>query len=418
MKMGTEMGQQRKIRHQEIRELMLTNKMDQALNGFHETIKTFGPHIGLLCDLAGFYYESDRFEECNDTVDLVCQEYQKAEAILSMASKHKTALMLAKFYEERAEIAEALKWLAKATQFCETQNDRKWVFVNELRLLSYFGLVNDLQKKYLVVLELVKTETSLVIETLHGLLWAEWALFGYHHAINRWNELQGCDLHRLDQRLIARDFIEISILSQPKADELSVLQAQGLLKGIDKTCYDQVLLFRLENIKTPSSLMDLDGSKLSLMMRLRLLILFCKQETDSLKKIEHLKKFSFLIGYLTPASQELFRRIQPTMDETKFILSLHAPAKKLKCQSPALDMKVTSLQLKLLKSFSEKNNLSLDQVAENLWGGDSSESIYHRLRMLIYKLNEQLYGQLGLKPFEITKNSISLNPNVQIEIRQ
>lgn len=408
----------RQLRHQEIRTLMVSGELDQAIVEFHEAITTHGSHVGLLCDLAGCYYELGRFHECDQIVDLICEEYEKAEHLLSNTSKRRTALMLAKFFEEGAKVAEALQWLTKAQEYCETLDDKKWIAINELRLLSYFGLKKDLQKRYVTVLELYNKEDSLKIEVLHGLCWAEWALFGYTHAVQRWRELQKYQMNDIDRRLVARDFIEISILARAPSNQVDLGLACAILSDADKIDYDKALLSQMERTQHRASRVDSSEElQLSLMMRIRLLLLMLKQESDGLRKIEYLKKFSFLVGCLSPASQELFGRIQPTVEGSKFILSLHVSNKKLICQNPGFEIKMTSLQVKLIKSASKNRTLSLDQVSNELWGCDSSESIYHRLRMLIYKLNEQIHAELGIKLLEIKKEGISLHLDVQIEIK-
>ena len=408
----------RQRRHQEIRASMVSGDLDQAILEFHEVITTYGSHVGLLCDLAGCYYESGRFQEFEQVVDLICKEYQDAEHSLSPDSKRRTATMLAKFFEERADVAGALQWLTKAQEFCETQDDKKWIAINELRLLSYFGLKKDLQKRYLTVLELYNKEDSLKIEVLHGLCWAEWALFGYTHAVQRWQELQKYEMNDLDKRLMARDFIEISLLAGASPTQVEFGQACAILSNADKIDYDKALLSQIESTRSQTSRVDSsEQARLSLMMRIRLLILLARQESDGLRKIEYGKKFSFLVGHLSSASQELFGRIQPAVEGGKFILTLQVSNKKLICPTPEFEMKMTGLQMKLIKSISKNRTLSLDQISNELWGCDNSESIFHRLRMLIYKLNDQVYAELCIKLLEVKKEGISLHLNAQIEIK-
>lgn len=416
-------SQQRKESHQAIRKIAIQNP-EQAIPLFQNTLEEMGPHLGLLCDYAGCYYELGRFQECWNLTQQIAKEYFELETLLSQDSKRRTALMLSKFFEEMAEPAQALQWLGRAFDLCTSEEERKWILANELRLLSYFGIKKDLQKKYLLLLEIYNSSTTLKVEILHALSWTEWALFGFQHASQRWEELLKIPLNLMDRRLVHRDYLEMMILSginvadinQAKAKD----QAQSELKSLQQLDYDTALLSLLSDFKMELKNLQWDSLKLSTMMRLRLLLLLFPQfQQQPDQQLEILKKFNFIVSSLSFESQNFFKKILPSISKTdKVVMTLPVVKKILVCSHPQLEMKLTSLQHKLLTNLNQGNIYSLEKVSEILWASEANESIYHRLRMLIYKLNQDIESKTGIKPFEIRKSQLELNPKIIFRVNE
>lgn len=97
----------------------------------------------------------------------------------------------------------------------------------------------------------------------------------------------------------------------------------------------------------------------------------------------------------------MFKKIAPTLEEEGFVdLTILSGDKKITSRKLGFSLAITSLQLKFLVVFREQNEHTLDAIALKLWGEKCSENIYHRIRMLAYKLNEELEAKTGLTPFE------------------
>ncbi|MGZ3768537.1 MAG: tetratricopeptide repeat protein [Bdellovibrio sp.] len=403
---------ERTTRHKAIREMMMLSKYSEAISAFKETIETCGPHIGLLCDYASCYYEMGQFSECWEILKRIHEEYKIAEPLLSEDTKKRTLIMLAKFYEEAAEPSMALSFYSQALSYCKSLDDKKWIYINELRLLSFFSKSAGLHSKYLVVTEMKDIVDNLKVETLHGLMWAEWALFGYQQALNRWQLCLKENLNQIDKRLLARDFLEISISAGHVNDEEQIY-ARSLLADVSPLDYDTSLISILDR----ESGKNLDELALSSMMKLRLLILQIHSSQNISTKIELRRKYLFLTSALSPESRSLFERIEPSFNVSMPVMvTLNLSSKKLSLMNGD-KVKITSLQQKFLSSLSGNSSRNIDELSQSLWQLDGSESTYHRLRMLIYKLNDSLHPLLGFIPFEIKKDGAFINPSLQIEIK-
>lgn len=402
----------RQKRHREIRALMESGDLEAALFEFKLLIQEQGPHVGLLCDLAGCYYELAQYRECWRTLQYLENELLACEHKLSRTSAWRTYLMLAKFQEEQAEPAQALASLQKAIGYCDSPEDKKWILLQNLRIQSYFGKRKDLTGKYLEVIEKVRADQDLKIESLHTLLWTDWILFGFAAAEIRWNQVSSLQLNILDQRLMARDFIEIACLAESSMAE-SLNPAKDLLESATPLDYDRALLKACAGEFIGDDL----ETNLSEMMRLRLLLVCLKTEKSTAKKEQLRKKFLFYINDLSRESKELFRALLPNSDgQTVKILTVNTQDKSLQIDESSEILKLTPLQVKFLAACTAETN-ALDTLAKAIWDTGDDESIYHRLRMVVYKLNETLTLRMGFTPFEIKKEGVMLNPLLKIALR-
>lgn len=405
----------RQLRHLENKSLIHNGDYEKAIEEFKKIIDELGSHIGLLCDLAGCYYESGQFQQFQSSVIKIKSELYQNSHLISQLSQYRTHLCLSKYFEELAEPAMALDHLSKAIELTEDDEQKKKLQINELRILSFFGYKKDLQKKYLHVLEMYNSNQNMRIEILHGLMWTEWSLFGIDRAAGRFQDLislhNSQSLNRTDQRLICRDFLEISAYSQ-YLESTDAQRARHILEDLDQSEFDKSLLL-LTNHSQPYSIYS---EKLSEMMRLRLLIISFHLETERSKKLEIKKIYQFLTDHLSKDSKELFKNIEHLLqlrEETKIIL--RTLSREIEFNGKIFGTKLTRLQIQFLLGVKTLPSLGIDKISQHLWQRDGDESTYHRLRMLIYKLNSVLESVVGQKPFEITKEKVSLVIDLKIE---
>lgn len=412
-------AQLREQRHFEIRSLMLNeNQLETAIEQFQKTINELGPHLGLQCDIAACLYELGRYEECWTQVQIIARDYLENEDLLSKNTKRRTALILSKFFEEMAEASATLEWLDRAQINCESEEEKKWILANELRILSYFKCKADLTSKYYKVLELYNSAVNLKTEILHSLMWAEWSLFGIAHATQRWFELMQMSLNQMDQRLINRDYLEMSLLVMIDKNDPNFIQAHSYLEKLDSNGFDLALLKICSSPLKDLVKESFSQYQLSRMMRFRLLLILFRQVAgDPNAQVELVNKFKFLQNYMDKKSKLIFKNIEPQIETSnQWILKMNLATKTISCKELNLNSKLTRLQILLLKRMGFETTVNLDMMSQQLWQCPSDESIYHRLRMLVYKINQKLSFHKEIELLEIRKDQISLNPKIKIEV--
>lgn len=398
--------------HQNAREMIVRGNLLNAIQTIETTIDELGPHVGLQCELAGCYYELGRFQECWALVRKIDSEYETYEGRLSRESKRRTSLMLAKFFEEMLEPAKALEKLELAHTYSDSFQDRISIFSNELRLLAYFGVKRDLQIKYAALHEASEADTNLTVEVLHGLMWAEGSLFGFLHAKERFRQITELNLNAIDRRLIYRDFLEISLLA---TDENSrPLTVASELRNLQPLPFDLALIESAATTRPPERIRrDLHYSD---MMRLRLLLIEIQRATEFEKTRELNKHYRFLVDDVSPASRQLFLKILPTTAVTEAIeFSVNRDDRRLVCAKHGVNVPLTAHQVLFISLFEKEPYRSLDQVSQALWGCESSPSIYHRIRMMVYKINTSVGESMGVKPFEVSKHGAKLHGGLKLK---
>lgn len=401
--------------HYTAREMIVEGHLHQAIQTIETAIDSLGPHVGLQCELAGCYYELGRFQECWALVRKIDTDFENYEGRLSRESKRRTCLMLAKFFEEMLEPAKALEKLGQAHDVSDSFTDRLSIYSNELRLLAYFGVKQDLQTKYAALHELTGSDSNLTIEVLHGLMWAESSLFGLLHASARFRQMMALDLNSIDRRLIHRDFLEISLLSTTATNPTTVspIDIASALRCLEPLPFDLALIEFVASPRPADKVRrDLHYSD---MMRLRLLLIELHRTSNFERARELNKLYRFLVDDVSAPSRRLLLKILPeTAVEETIEFNVVTDSRRLQCKKHEMDVRVTAHQLIFCSLFESESYRTLDQVAEALWNCESSPSIYHRVRMMTYKLNAAVEGSLGLKPFDVTKHGVKLHGGLKL----
>lgn len=396
--------------HSEIRELMNLGQLVKAVSQAEETLQIEGPHVGLLCDKAACEYELGQFQNCEITFFQIEYEIKIAKDLISQNSARKTYVFLAKFAEEFGEYEKALNYLKAATDYSTTFEEKKWALLQELRILSYIGQYEGLSRKYLSLSDRHDSTANLDIETLHALMWIEWRIFGWAHAEARYAQLESLELNLIDQRLMVRDFIEISIISA-QMNQAFVQKAVEKLKNLEQLDFDQALLAIVSGQILMSDAKP--NSNLSKMMKLRLILISLYLENNDLLKLELKRKFLFVLESVSKKSRELLAKLlNPFSSEEKQNFNLSTDKKMILVGERTI--KLTNLQFRLLSLLAEKSELSLDDLSKKIWKVEADQNLYDRIRMLIYRTNDLLEAQVGFKLLEVTKHDVSLSFRAQI----
>lgn len=404
-------AQQRQMAHEEIKSLMKKGQLEEALTSGQNVVASLGPHVGLLCDIAACQYEMARFESCKTTVVEISKNFRDAYYLLSESSKRRTSLFLAKLLEEQGDVAECLNQLNQSIFSVQNENEVKIIQSQELRILSFLGQKSNLAKKYQLLTEKIGKDESLQVEILHGLLWAEWSLFGFGHAVKRWQSLKEINLNPIDKRLIARDFLEICLFDDNSDPRLEAETCEWL-KTSELLPYDQILIEFRTQWATKVDLTD----GFSFMMKVRILLLQIKYAANADAALELRKKFYFLLECLSKESAEMMRLLlPPAPSDQKIILNLEPKQNYIEYHGKF--KRLTGLQSKLFEAFMQQKSLPLEDVVRVLWNEDWTTAHYHRIRMLVYKLNTSLQIDLGISVFQTKKAGVSLNQSIEIKLK-
>jgi tetratricopeptide (TPR) repeat protein len=409
--------------HAQVKELFLAGRLREAIENANSAIGSFGSHVGLLCDLAACHYELGQYRFCWTVLDRIEGEFAECEALLSTESAWRTLLMMAKLHEERGFLARALECLKKAQDRCEESDALKFLQIQELRILSFHkGSQKELSARYAFVTERMGESENLRLELLHGLMWTENSLFGFEHARLRFERALSLGLSPMERRLWAREFLEICLREEAPREavnhaihELQTAMEEADESDLSELDYDRLLLRLAKQETYGVSAAEIFEVSLSPMMTIRILLLCLRTARTSAEKMELHKRLEFLCSSMDSFTREAVQSITPPLQIDRLLeIHLYSSVKDRRARIEQEEFRLTKMQLAFLQCFEADQELTLEELAHRLWKEEWSESLYHRLRMLVYKLNEDLRLSLAQTLFEIGKSGVQMNAGVRI----
>lgn len=157
---------------------------------------------------------------------------------------------------------------------------------------------------------------------------------------------------------------------------------------------------------TPSSYMRLlfllihkcSAAAIKIELKKRLLLLLEQTDTDTKSLL--LKKWDLKL-----ADENLVLFLQ----ETHFSVELNGNSKSFAKSKPSFE---------LLKMLSKQSDLSLEDVVQKLWQASWNESYYHRVRIMVKRLNDELQSLCGIpKCIFVTQQKVTLKPNIRLQFK-
>lgn len=177
--------------HAMIQKLIGQEQFIQAQSLIQETINKYGNFIGLISDYCAMAYMNGDYTTFNFQVNRLQLEFYSCQHLLSIESNLRTRLTLAKFLEEKLELANALSVyhyeLMPTDQFNETEVILlQKLAAQKLRLQSQLSVRHvEVGQSYLECLNYSSANFDLLVELEHGLVLAEIELLGVEYALPR-----------------------------------------------------------------------------------------------------------------------------------------------------------------------------------------------------------------------------------------
>lgn len=403
------------------REQMRTGDFAAALTVFQAALQNYGPHVGLLSDLACSYYLLGRSEDYLLTTQILRQEFLTAQPLLSVRSCVQTALVLAKLLEEQGDVEESLRLLVASLDKCQNDGELKLkIQVQLLRLRSFLGIPSELASLHQVCLQSRVQTSDLEIELEHGLMLAELQLFGTLSGLQRILDLQlQHELISADLRLLAIDFIEHSLWASTSLSSLNLVFLQNLPEG-DFDAFERAVFHCFRYPEQPLDLGQLNAlaRQVPPLGLLRLYALTLKLHPQHAQSLELKRKFLFLLQNLPADSRtRLLQKwsLQPAQRKLELVFELRQQT--LRAHDRELSLKPSSFGGRCLQLLSRRREVPLDEFVRTLFDSDFNLSYYDRVRMALQRFNRELSALTGLpKTLLLQKSQVLLNEEVEVKL--
>lgn len=399
--------------------------LEGAKSDYLRALKNFGDYIGIWRDLACLYYQSGEIYQWRQTYNKVDNLLKDLKYILSPSTKTRTSLILAKFQEEEGLCAPALEWYKEAVSDARESGDKSLYLRSLTQLIrsqAFLSANDGLGELYteLITLQPKDLYHDLSMEIEHSLMLAEMLLIGPNHA---WTRVQHV-IHNgkaieADKRLILYDYLEESLLRGSLISEEATAWVSLHSSNEPFESYIGDL------ISNPSqlSIQDLNtkASQFSKAGLIRLLSLHISMEKQESKKAEYKRKLELITQSLDGSSRYFWtQRLRQAVNcEKKPILSFSPSKRSLDFEGKQLNLARKKGMLTLVEALAQHQQVSVDELIQNIWEAQYSPEHLHRLRMTVHRLNQDIFDLTSLpKVLEMNGQCVSVNPEVFLELRK
>lgn len=406
------MKQQRMELHQKARELMDKSSFASASKVILSALHDYGPHVGLLSDLASSAYLGGQIDLFVRTTKELHSQFESNHGYLSDKSYMQTCLSLGKLLEEIGEVAIALSLYERALSdrkvflfshlpFCQK------VQVQILRLKAYLGIRSELAEIYQSSSQISQSDSDLQIEIDHGLMLAECQLLGLQTAKERFLCLLEKIEKKTDMRLVYFDLSEEMLRVGQKPPQLPFA-----LNELDH--FEKILFFMSSSADFTMSIQELQKmqKKMSPLCYLRICVLNLSRDAQP----EIRKQILLLLEGLSQSSRQLLLKkwaVELGTTNAKLCLKLCPTALSLNGQS--IHVASESFEQKCLHAFAKERSLSVECMIQSTFNIIPDEFALERMRIAILRLNKKLAQLTGLpKTIQYTRSKVSLHPEVEI----
>ena len=385
---------------------------------------SLGENIKLLTDLAACYYQLGEVDQWRNSYNRMSWLISDLREQLSFESRFNSSIMLAKFFEEEAQIEKSLNIYESC--FKEIQDHRKesekmasLCLAQIIRLKASFGRTDDLGSLYTQLLTKNKSLVSkdLNIEIQHSLMLSEISLVGVGHA---WFRVKSClednDISAQDKQLIFYDFIE-ECLQQKKQLPENLNPEQFEKESLGDFEHEiHILAFEKEKKKEPLELSWL-ASQLPWSNYLRLLILYLSLEDSMSLKKEIVNKIDLILESLDQGSRSFWKKkIQFHLREENQTLEYCPQKRSVLFKDKILDISRKKSMITILESLCENSKTNVDDIIKKIWNTSYTPEHFHRLRMTVHRLNSLFSSFTGnSKIVEINSESVYLRPDLKLK---
>lgn len=406
---------------------------ESALHIFTLTTEKYGNHVGLCSDMACCHYLLGNTKSWQKSVHSINRELD-LNAQIAISSQIRTRLMLAKFFEELGNLHQAYRVYSKLIEQLQSHPQvhefTSQIYCQAGRFQSVYGISKNLEMVYRRLLVLLDHEEdpSVQIEISHALMLAEGVLMGAHHGQARMEQVfDEFDLHHSDHKLFYFDWLERALhQSQPLNSTIQSYQPKLKVSDLYQH-FISTLAFDLPQFPDFTHyIRHTDQLPFAAALRLHALVIKKSVYSDAITQ-EIIKKAKLMIHSLDRHSiaywQHYFGNDVLTESNIAADQGQTQVNQLLLTQSGLATFNHLSLNLNskpqikaFLGLFVDREKYGLKELTQSLWQGQYNTSYYHRIRMLVKRVNDLFAKKMELIDLvKLDRAYVQLNSSIQIK---
>ena len=402
--------------HYNAKKQLISGELEKSLSAMVESVEVHGPHVCLLADIVGVAYLLNDIRLMNNYFKILMSEYEKSKVNLSSITVIQVSIFIGKIYELRGEIYQAEQYYQHS--FENSSNTRFFISACSqlVRIKSFLNKGEEVAELYNLIMLKKKDFNESDFELNHAILFMETRIFGSDFAGKRLNHIIDGQLPHYDKKQMICHFLEELFWNNEPLKDSFISKILGLnilneLNNYERAVFSQFFeVNEEENDKVDNSILD----------EMKCLALVLKKAEQSPKKDAYIKKLTFILNGLSKESRILLENKWQSLIFTKQALAILVDTVKEDVQIEHMILnKAKSKQLfKILIHAKNKNFIQSEILAFDLFGISNYDEVsYHRLRMVINRLNLELKVSCGIAKFFILKfNQLEINHDVKLII--
>jgi hypothetical protein len=412
---------------------VINGSLMKAKLELEEAQKKYGGHIGILRDLSAVHYQIGEIDLWRTQYQELADRLEKLRSQLSTETILSCELILAKYYEEEGLVARALSAYEDCYRVSSNELEKKHSSTNEglaqkrwlclaqiIRLKALYRQTVGLGGMYkeLVSRNEAHLNTYTHFEIHHALMLAEISLVGVEHAWSRVKtSLADTKLKPHDRRLIFFDFVEEARLQNASLSE----EVSRYVPNMDGALTFEKEMFRLcfsESERLNPVHLNQMAPDLTWAGYLRLLSLYFVDDPRSSRGQEIKNMFMLALEAVEENSRPFWvQRLMPFLGEEELKIRFDKKRRRLCFLNKELDLSRKRSMLAVVEHLSHSPQQSVEELIDRLWNCDYSPEHYHRLRMTIHRLNQQLFDLTAItKSVEINAEQVEVKSSIQFVV--
>lgn len=413
------MNSERLAAHHQMRSLMKQGLFIEALTLGKEALHNFGAHVLLRADLASCQYMVGDYQGYSRTTLDLHSDLSKLTNRLRPESLVGCSLALGKLLEELGRVYQAQKIYQTALTADFHGDQMEMLKAQYLRLHCLFPSTQESAEAYLICEQMRNASATLSFEIQLALFHADMYFLGLPSVGKKVeNFLHHTNEPLYTQRLVVFDYLFECL----RLEKIFLFQDQFLGKfdywqcdSFEKALWDLYLQSKKESAIGEITL-DRTG-EMSPMSALRYLILVNKVFKASDLGYLAFKKMRLVLQTIEPKSRALLVKTWSTPVSEAQTLRLDLAASSIHSEHEVLALDESPTTLRLLEILSKQASLPVEEAIFELYQTDFDENSFHRLRMLIQRINKKMFAILDVNSMIIMKNmTLSLDHRITLRV--
>lgn len=406
------LAEKRFAAHFNAKKNLINGELELSLNQLKDAVNEFGPHVGILSDIVAIAYLLNDLHQINHFTEKLEKELLESKLKLASESLVRSFIFLGKIKEFNGEVYNALELYQEAFEHAESNHLFLKAAAQIIRLKSFLGKHNEVSELYSAITLRKLTLDDNDFELNHSALLVELRLFGMSAFTSRMNKIIDENLPEYDKRQMVCHYLEELIWQDEKSDANFLNKIKNVLQFDDLNTYEYLVLSQF--IELPVTELQ---SCLSPLDELKRLILQIKLTKNTKERDSYKKMFFFQLQTLSKESRMMLeKKWIKHLENKQATIHVSLSKNEIYFENKIIEKVNTKQLLKLITYFENKKVVSTDDIATELFESDNyNENEYHRLRMIVSRLNKSVRESTGIsKLFVLKFSELKLDSNIVI----